>query len=450
MHSNRTTFLDARAFNQSMTRANANDANDARATSRLTSSASMVSSTTAPSSTTRVRAEVKRWNSLSSPTEVVVGGSARDDDDDDEEEEGDDERTDGRVDDAGVDVAGIAQGVGALDVDDDAFDDSPTSSIHPTPTSRASLRRAFVAFAEFGTPKSHSTTCMDGTRFAKMCREVFAERLDAAAVDVAFAKRSGKTRKKIDFVTFEQLLNDLVTTIMGEGLSIEDVRARVARASPSVGAAVSPRAIRHHDDVSTYTSAARASHGVLASPSRSLQRQLSREQDGFDDVDSLPRVRGLKTSFVSFAAYSGGSHSSNALGVNRFIKLCEDCGLYRGNFDAQAAGIVFNTITGAKSKFMDFKQFQGALKLAAARAGVRYADFAGAVVARGEPLTNAHISPEPVRFHDDTSTYTSTRREVYLDRKLSTRALSISRSPQKSKSARDVAYESASASPPAA
>ena len=429
-----------------MPRANdANDANDARATSRLTSSASMAPSTTASTSTTRVRAEVKRWNSLNSPTEVVVGVSSRDDDDDDD----DDERTDGRVDDAGVDVAGIAQGVGALRVDDDAFVESPANSINLTPTSRASLRRAFIAFAEFGTPKSHSTTCMDGTRFAKMCREVFAERVDAAAVDVAFAKRAGKTRK-VDFVTFEQLLNDLVTTSMGEGLSIEDVRARVARASPSVGAAVSPRAVRHHDDVSTYTSAARASHGVLASPSRSLQRQLSRAQDGVDDVDSLPRVRGLKTSFVSFAAYSGGSHSSNALGVNRFIKLCEDCGLYRGNFDAQAAGIVFNTIAGAKSKFMNFKQFQGALKLAADRAGVRYADFAGAVVARGEPLTNAHVSPEPVRFHDDTSTYTSTRREVYLDRKLSTRASSISRSPQKSKSARDVAYESANASPPAA
>ena len=424
---------------------NANDANDARATSRLTPSASMAPSTTAPSSTTRVRAEVKRWNSLNSPTEVVVGVSSRDDDDDDD----DDERTDGRVDDAGVDVAGIAQGVGALRVDDDAFVESPANSINLTPTSRASLRRAFVAFAEFGTPKSHSTTCMDGTRFAKMCREVFAERVDAAAVDVAFAKRAGKTRK-VDFVTFEQLLNDLVTTSMGEGLSIEDARARVARASPSVGAAVSPRAVRHHDDVSTYTSAARASHGVLASPSRSLQRHLSRAQDGVDDVDSLPRVRGLKRSFVSFAAYSGGSHSSNALGVNRFIKLCEDCGLYRGNFNAQAAGIVFNTIAGAKSKFMNFKQFQGALNLAADRAGVRYADFAGAVVARGEPLTNAHVSPEPVRFHDDTSTYTSTRREVYLDRKLSTRASSISRSPQKSKSARDVAYESANASPPTA
>ena len=86
----------------------------------------------------RVRAEVKRWNSLSSPTEVVVGASSRDDDDDDEEEEGgDDERTDGRVDDAGVDVAGLAQGVGALHVDDDAFDDSPANSINPTPTSRA-------------------------------------------------------------------------------------------------------------------------------------------------------------------------------------------------------------------------------------------------------------------------------------------------------------------------
>ena len=409
---------------------------DARASTAAVTRTISMPKQSSSSSPIRVHAEVKRWNTMvasharanASPREVCDGARALDGDTVDDEEE-DDARDE--------DEAGDGELRGA-----DADASTPIPMVKP----------AFVAFAEFGRAKSQNHTMaaahapvMDGTRFAKMCREAFDGDVDAAEADIIFAKRAGKTRK-VDFTTFQLLLDDIVAS-MGT-MSIEEARARVAKATPSVGAAVSPRAVRHHDDVSTYTSSARESHGVLASPPRI--RDVARAHDDIDDiVYSLPRVRGLKTAFDNFCAYSGGTHSSTTLGVNRFLKLCEDCGLYRENFDAQAAGIVFNTIAGAKSKFMDFKQFQGALALAASRAGASFAHLADAVVARGEPLTNANVSPEPVRFHDDTSTYTSTRREVHLDRKLSTRALSISLSPRKA-ARNDVAGESDRASPPIA
>jgi len=294
------------------------------------------------------------------------------------------------------------------------------------------VERSFERFATFGSSRAHvrdaqssplrAQVRMDATRFAKTMRDALDARgNDARAMDVAFARRAGAMRT-IDFTEFMTTL--LPDAAQIAGVSVARARARVARATPSVEGATSPRAVRQHDDVANRGSTRERREGEN-------RRQTTSARDGVDamgDGDGLPSVRGLKTAFDLFCAFSGGAHSSSRMGVNRFLKLCEDCELYSSAFDANAAGIVFSAVTGAKSKFLDFKPFKRALALAARRAGAEYLDFARAVVARGSPLANACVSP-PIRFHDDTSTYTSTHREVHSGRKLSARALSIANSP---------------------
>ena len=301
-----------------------------------------------------------------------------------------------------------------------------------TPRVRASdlesgLVDAFRKFGSFGRRKSDGAggagESMDATRFAKACREAIfrgeedvEEKLRQA--DVAFAKRA-KLLRRVDFDTFRTLVLEDCVEILGEGASPVYVARKLMGVAPSVGDAISPGKFRLHDDKSTYTGISAEIHGLERSPSR-------RAANPPIDVDSLPEVRGLHVSYKLFLQFSPSL--SSGLTCTRWLKLCEDCGLFAFDpnaFDATRAGIVFNSLAGTKSKVLvDFKTFKHALALAARVGGRSYLDFAKAV-AQGKPIVRSGVLASPERFHDDPSTYTATHREVHRDKVPSPRALSI-------------------------
>jgi len=296
----------------------------------------------------------------------------------------------------------------------------------------AALIDTFQKFGSFGRRKSDGVQgggeSMDVTRFAKVCREAIfhgeedvEEKLRKA--DIAFMKRA-KLLRKIDFETFRALVLEDCVEISGEGASPMSVARKLMGVAPSVGDATSPGKFRLHDDKSTYTGISAEIHGIERSPSR---RAAISPVKLSVKVDSLPEVRGLRASYKSFLQFSPSL--SSGLTCTRWLKLCEDCGLFAFDpheFDATSAGIVFNSLAGAKSKTLtDFETFKHALALAAERVhGRSYVDFANAV-ATGKPIVRSGVEASPERFHDDPSTYTATHRQVHRDKVLSPRALSI-------------------------
>ncbi|OUS49086.1 p25-alpha-domain-containing protein [Ostreococcus tauri] len=296
----------------------------------------------------------------------------------------------------------------------------------------AGMRAAFVQFASFGRGRatiSDERGTMDSSRFAKMCREcVFRDDPESEekmrAVDVAFARRARRLRR-VDYETFRQLVTEDLAEIVGDGASAMTVAKKLLGATPSVGAAVSPGKCRFHDDKTAYTGVYAERHGIERSASRRASETSPRAAQ--IDVEKLPTdPRGLYASYEAFLQFS--PPLASGLTCNRWLKLCEDCGLLTsggGNFDSTSAGIIFNALAGSSKTLSDFKAFKLALALSAERAERAYEDFARAV-AEGEPIVRTNVSDvSPRRFHDDMSTFTATHREVHQNKTLSPRALSI-------------------------
>jgi len=312
-----------------------------------------------------------------------------------------------------------------------------TISRRPTPEAlEQGTRETFIAFSKFGRGGGAQTRdgqtfdkkekIMDSTRFAKLCREVLFPRNTEAMrkCEIAFTKHCGLGQRKIDYVTFKRILRDEVVEIAGMK-SMEDVQARLVEAKPSVGEATPPSAQRLHDD---YTEQNRMEQQKSPSSRRLTQSSSITDTTALSDPMSLPQVKGLRAAYERFTQFSP---SCARLSTTRWLKLCEDCGLFTvvADFDAISAGIVFNAIEKARStKTLDFDSFRLALELSARRAGRPYVDFA-ARVASGVPLIRASVpSPTPVRLADDTKTFTSTARDVHRDKVLTPRALSIRKS----------------------
>lgn len=304
----------------------------------------------------------------------------------------------------------------------------------PTPEAlEQGTRDAFVAFSKFGRgggAQAHDAQAfdnkekiMDSTRFAKLCRETLFPRNAEARrkCEIAFTKHSGLVQRKIDYVTFKRILREEVVEIAGMK-SVEDVQARLVDAKPSVGGATPPSAQRLHDD---YTEQSRMEQQKSPSSRRLTPSSSITDTVALSDPASLPPVKGLRAAYERFTQFSP---SCARLSTARWLKLCEDCGLFTvvADFDAISAGIVFNAIEKARStKTLDFDSFRLALELSARRAGRSYVDFA-ARVASGVPLIRASVpSPTPVRLADDTQTFTSTARDIHRDKVLTPRALSI-------------------------
>ncbi|KAK9810553.1 hypothetical protein WJX73_000223 [Symbiochloris irregularis] len=118
----------------------------------------------------------------------------------------------------------------------------------------------FTAFAMYGsgsvgatTPRNTAAVELDGSRFAKLCREagLLGGRLNATAVDLVFSKVKGKGARKIGWTAFEKALVLLADERKADPLTV--ARAVAACQGPRNNATTAAVRVRLHDDKSTYT-----------------------------------------------------------------------------------------------------------------------------------------------------------------------------------------------------
>ena len=306
-----------------------------------------------------------------------------------------------------------------------------------SPMRAADLERALVGaferFGSFGRRRSgaRASPKMDGTRFAKLAKEVvFAgedeEKLRMA--EIAFAKRA-RLARHVDYETFRQLILEDCVDIAGDGATEISTASKLVGAAPSVGDALSPGKCRFHDDVRAYTGVAAEKHGLDRTTGRrnaGAQASASSVDDdgggGAGDAAALPKITGLFSAFERFLQFSP---SQATLSLPRWLKVCEDASLYDDAFDATNAGIVFKAVSRA-NRPLDFNDFKRALLAASRRADVSYVTLASRVAAAEPVLRGAAAAVvSPHRFHDDDSTYTATHRAKHGDKILTPRARSI-------------------------
>ena len=306
-----------------------------------------------------------------------------------------------------------------------------------SPMRAADLERALVGaferFGSFGRRRSgaRASPKMDGTRFAKLAKEVvFAgedeEKLRMA--EIAFAKRA-RLARHVDYETFRQLILEDCVDIAGDGATEISTASKLVGAAPSVGDALSPEKCRFHDDVRAYRGVAAEKHGLDRTTGRrnaGAQASASSVDDdgsgGGGDAAPLPKITGLFSAFERFLQFSP---SQAALSLPRWLKVCEDASLYDDAFDATNAGIVFKAVSRA-NRPLDFNDFKRILLAASRRADVSYVTLASRVAAAEPVLRGAAAAVvSPHRFHDDDSTYTATHRAKHGDKILTPRARSI-------------------------
>ena len=306
-----------------------------------------------------------------------------------------------------------------------------------SPMRAADLERALVGaferFGSFGRRRSgaRASPKMDGTRFAKLAKEVvFAgedeEKLRMA--EIAFAKRA-RLARHVDYETFRQLILEDCVDIAGDGATEISTASKLVGAAPSLGDALSPGKCRFHDDVRAYTGVAAEKHGLDRTTGRrnaGAQASASSVDDdgggGAGDAAALPKITGLFSAFERFLQFSP---SQATLSLPRWLKVCEDASLYDDAFDATNAGIVFKAVSRA-NRPLDFNDFKRVLLAASRRADVSYVTLASRVAAAEPVLRGAAAAVvSPHRFHDDDSTYTATHRAKHGDKILTPRARSI-------------------------
>jgi len=110
----------------------------------------------------------------------------------------------------------------------------------------------------------------------------------------------------------------------------------------------------------------------------------------------------------TFHAFCGAHRS---LDGRSFAKLCRDCHLLDKRFTATDADLIFAKVvhlsSAGGSRRVDLSQFELALRLVADKKGVDVSEVCTAVALVKGPSLQA-TKADPVRFHDDKSTYTGT------------------------------------------
>jgi len=106
----------------------------------------------------------------------------------------------------------------------------------------------------------------------------------------------------------------------------------------------------------------------------------------------------------TFRAFCGAHRS---LDGRSFAKLCRDCHLIDRKFTATDADLIFARVVPSGLRRVDLFQFEMALRHVAEKKGLEHGEVLRQVAMVKAPTLQA-TKAEPVRFHDDRSTYTGT------------------------------------------
>eukprot|EP00930_Biecheleria_cincta_P020951 TRINITY_DN15626_c0_g1_i1.p1 TRINITY_DN15626_c0_g1~~TRINITY_DN15626_c0_g1_i1.p1 ORF type:complete len:317 (+),score=61.72 TRINITY_DN15626_c0_g1_i1:308-1258(+) len=290
-------------------------------------------------------------------------------------------------------------------------------------------------------------TDMDGRGFIKLCRDcgLLANSSEARDADLAFVKAAAKGRR-LGFAEFERAL-----TLMAERRGSEEssIFAVVGDAGQPTLNGTRAEPVRLHDDKGTYTgvhghmkrrpssctsllgrgkpgSAVKvAAESLLRPPTPELRTRSSSRTPSEITLPSRSSPVGSRTSSPSneslgtvyshghgrvrpleivFDAYCGTS----ILGMDgkSFAKLMKDSCLIDRQFSVADTDIAFTRAVTKGQRRIDLQGLKTALLFVADKKGIEAGDVFAAVAGQALGPHHSGTKAEPVRFHDDLSTYT--------------------------------------------
>ena len=268
----------------------------------------------------------------------------------------------------------------------------------------ASLRDVFSEFANFGVRGDERSDTMDGSKWAKFCRETGLQdgrRLDSTSVDIIFSKVKPRTERRITFEEFKDAVA-MVGEMRGE--RFRDISDRVSRVGGPQQQGTTRAEYVKFADPSNFTGAYAANLGFEIKP-RAKADLAWKTKLAVPAIDA-----NVKRVFTEFCAFGQGNPEQ--MESKTFVKVLRDCGLigggaWRGRFDQTAADLIFARVKATRhpDRFIGLEDFVVALVLVAEETGEPYEVIAETVAAVEHPSCSGTVG-EYNRFHDDKDTYT--------------------------------------------
>ena len=268
----------------------------------------------------------------------------------------------------------------------------------------ASLRDVFSEFANFGVRGDERSDTMDGSKWAKFCRETGLQdgrRLDSTSVDIIFSKVKPRTERRITFEEFKDAVA-MVGEMRGE--RFRDISDRVSRVGGPQQQGTTRAEYVKFADPSNFTGAYAANLGFEIKP-RAKADLAWKTKLAVPAIDA-----NIKRVFTEFCAFGQGNPEQ--MESKTFVKVLRDCGLigggaWRGRFDQTAADLIFARVKATRhpDRFIGLEDFVVALVLVAEETGEPYEVIAETVAAVEHPSCSGTVG-EYNRFHDDKDTYT--------------------------------------------
>ena len=268
----------------------------------------------------------------------------------------------------------------------------------------ASLRDVFSEFANFGVRGDERSDTMDGSKWAKFCRETGLQdgrRLDSTSVDIIFSKVKPRTERRITFEEFKDAVA-MVGEMRGE--RFRDISDRVSRVGGPQQQGTTRAEYVKFADPSNFTGACAANLGFEIKP-RAKADLAWKTKLAVPAIDA-----NVKRVFTEFCAFGQGNPEQ--MESKTFVKVLRDCGLigggaWRGRFDQTAADLIFARVKATRhpDRFIGLEDFVVALVLVAEETGEPYEVIAETVAAVEHPSCSGTVG-EYNRFHDDKDTYT--------------------------------------------
>lgn len=266
------------------------------------------------------------------------------------------------------------------------------------------MRDVFAEFSNFGVRGDERSDTMDGSKWAKFCRETGLQdgrRVDSTSVDIIFSKVKPRSERRITFEEFKDAVA-MIAEMRGE--RFRDISDRVSRVGGPQQQGTTRAEYVKFADPSNFTGAYAANLGFEIKP-RAKADLAWRSKVAVPQIDER-----VKRVFHEFCAFGQGN--PNQMESKTFVKIMRDCGLigggnWRGRFDQTAADLIFARVKATRhpDRHIGLEDFVVALVLVAEEVREPYSVIADVVGAVEHPSCSGTVG-EYNRFHDDKDTYT--------------------------------------------
>ncbi|QDZ23143.1 hypothetical protein HOP50_09g56830 [Chloropicon primus] len=237
---------------------------------------------------------------------------------------------------------------------------------------------------------SSSGVDMDGVTFSKLFKDsgLMGEgqgQVNTIRIDLAFNAVKPKGDRRIVFAQFRQAV-DLLSRDMG--ITYEELSSKIAECKGPIFAGT---------EGTTFVAS-------------TLVRERVIEDVQLDPPEEVP---GLLEVFQAFNVFGGGD--PDQMPNDRYIKLCQECGVIDAEYDTTKADLVFVKIKPKGARKIDYEKFKDVINLIAYQKSMGYLTLAQKIVEAGGPVNKGTVA-DSVKFHDDKELWTGAYGER-VDRK---------------------------------